>query len=110
MKADEVPEGGLIHFAAAVLRFGTVIRQRCSWCGALIDEVDVANVAMPTAQLAPGETVESHFVYKDGTPKQRWSGLVWVSEGFPTVKWALDDSGDEAPGQSCMCLDLEVTR
>lgn len=102
----------LVHFAAPPLRAGDVIRQRCAWCGALIEERDLS---MTAVQIQPGETADDArrtLVGDDGTPARGWEGLVAVDvqEGIITAKWAVDDPADgRIPVDSCMALDPGVT-
>lgn len=107
----------LVHLAGQAVRAAHVIRQRCAWCGALIDEVDLANVAVA---LQPGEdpetAVDDLFVNPDGTPKDRWVGLVAIEQHGEQAavgmiaKWAVDDPADgKIPGDSCMAFDPAVT-
>lgn len=102
----------LVHLAAPPVRAGDVIRQRCAWCGALIDELDLARTAI---QLAPGETDEDarrRLVDDQGNPARGWDGLVAVDvcEGVVTAKWSVDDPVDgKIPADSCMNLDAGVT-
>lgn len=115
MKADETPDGGLIHHVGSTLRIGPLIRERCSWCGALVYEIDVSKIAVPTSTLESGQTVESLFWDEDGRPKEHWRGLVWVAEtgehetlGVRAL-FAVDEQED-VPEKSCMNLDPETTR
>jgi hypothetical protein len=97
----------LVHWAGIAARAGSVIRQRCCWCGALIEEIDLERIAVQTTVIG-GPAVE--FVDAEGKPKDRWQGLVAISEGFPTVKWAVDEPADgKIPADSCMALDVAVT-
>ncbi len=81
-----------------------MVRQRCAWCGALIDELDLDRLAIPEG--------DPPLINEDGTPRNRWAGLVAVDvqEGVITAKWAVDDPADgKIPGDSCMALDPAVT-
>lgn len=95
------------------MRVQNIIRTRCLWCGALIDETDLdEQIAYPTEQGPPPSPVE-----EDGTPKIQWAGLVAIEEhGEGTAlgfrgRWAVDDPVDaKIPDDSCMALSAEVTR
>lgn len=41
---------GMAHLAGGPIVYGSLIRQRCKWCGAALIDVDLAtiNVAIPT--------------------------------------------------------------
>lgn len=93
----------IIHFAGQDMTFGTIQRQRCLWCGALIDERDFSRMA---TQIQPGESEEQAV---EAMRRTRWSGLVAVDGG---ARWAVDDPEDgKAPDRSCMVLlpDLDAT-
>jgi hypothetical protein len=102
----------LVHLAAPPIRAGDVIRQRCGWCGALIEELDLTRTAV---QIQPGETEDDarrSLVADDGTPAPGWAGLVAVDvcEGVVTAKWAVPDPEDgQIPADSCMNLDPGAT-
>ena len=102
----------LVHLAAQPLRAANLIRQRCAWCGALIDEHDLDRIAVA---IGPGETeadARRSLVNDDGTPAGGWEGLVAVDvcEGVVTAKWAVPDPEDgKIPADSCMNLDPGVT-
>lgn len=92
----------IVHFAGESLTFGTVQRQRCLWCGALIDERDFSRMA---TQIQPGESEEQAV---EAMHRTHWSGLVAIDGN---VRWAVDDPEDgKAPPRSCMELfPAEVT-
>lgn len=46
----------ILHLAGPVVVYGNVRRQRCVWCGALIQEMPLARMAR---QLEPGEDPDS---------------------------------------------------
>lgn len=99
----------LVHLAAPPIRVANVIRQRCAWCGALIDEHDLANIAVPEGE-------DLGLVDEDGNPTARWDGLVAVEQhdGWPlgmTAKWDVSSPADgKIPMDSCMSLDPVATR
>ena len=37
----------MIHLAGPAITCGSHRRQRCSWCGTIIEDVDLANISMP---------------------------------------------------------------
>jgi hypothetical protein len=78
------------HLVAQTITFGSVRRQRCLWCGALVDEVDLARIA----STSPG-------------PIPHWEGWVMV-DGNARYAVAADDG--RAPDEACMRIDHEVTR
>lgn len=102
----------LVHLAAPAIRARNVIRQRCAWCGALLDEVDLDRTAV---QIVEGEE-PLRFVDEEGIPTRGWHGLVAVEQhgehdAIGTVmKWAVDDPADGmVPDDSCMALPVEAT-
>lgn len=91
----------LVHVAGPQITVGTVQRQRCQWCGALIEECDLARMA---TIIEPGES-EEHAV--EGMRRSHWEGLVLVDGGF---KMAVEGPADgKVPPNSCMALDDAVT-
>jgi hypothetical protein len=91
----------IIHFAGESMTFGTIRRQRCLWCGALIDEKDITAMAIADSGRDPE---------RQGTPLEwdelgHWSGLVAVSGTNPRILRKVDDPPDaKAPDRSCMML------
>ncbi len=90
----------LIHIVLNDLTVGSVRRQRCAWCGELISEYDLANIAVQVdregqpddADLAPG----------------LWQGLV-ARDG--AVSWSVPEPEDgKVPPTSCMAMPFEETR
>lgn len=93
--------GEIIHFPAQMMRFGSVCRQRCAWCGALIQERDLDRIALRETERDPerrGKPLEAEEV-------GWWSGLVAVSGTNPVMLWAVEEPSDGlAPERSCMRL------
>ena len=91
----------IIHFAGPTMSFGAITRQRCLWCGGLIDEKNLDNIAMPEADRKPerrGKPIEADEL-------GHWEGLVAVSGTNPVMRRAVDDPPDgKAPERSCMML------
>lgn len=94
----------LVHLASPPVRAGNVVRQRCGWCGALIDELDLERVAVPIG--------DEPLLNEHGLPRLRWEGLVAVARsGGRTMKHAVPDPEDgRVPEDSCMALADEVTQ
>jgi hypothetical protein len=90
---DAASRTEIVHFAGATLRIGPVIRQRCLWCGALIEEIDVRQVAVP---IEPGQTAEQAH---HGLFDLKWSGLVAVDGN---ARYSVPDPPDgEVPARAC---------
>lgn len=99
----------LVHLAGTPVRVGSVIRQRCAWCGAVIDEIDIDRVAVHS-------TDPVRFVDDDGNPLLRWDGLVAIEQHDEravigsTAKWKVEPPDDhDIPEDSCMALPNEAT-
>lgn len=96
----------IIHFAGPVCTYGSVARQRCQWCGALIQERDIAAMAVSEAGRESGRRGEPLDFDEIG----HWEGLVAVSGAYPRVLWAVESEPSEedgysrAPDRSCMRL------
>ena len=74
---------------------GRVVRQRCLWCGALVDEMELDRI----------QTM-------DGRPPATWEpgAVVRVEDGNPRVSSVVDVGPDEQlPDDSCANLDYGVT-
>lgn len=86
---------GVLHVAGLDVCINQRLRQRCAWCGALLLDYDLANVAVPVGQEgAPGIWPFGKLVLVDGG----MSVLVEIEEG------------GELPEGSCGRIDPEVTR
>ncbi|MET0604284.1 MAG: hypothetical protein ABW167_20025 [Baekduia sp.] len=73
-------------------------RQRCAWCGALIQGYDLSRIARPTE---PGEDPDVAW------EPAIWDGLVAVDGG---AFWSVVDPEDgKIPPTSCMALEDHVT-
>lgn len=85
----------MIHIVGVHVQVGSLVRQRCAWCGATLLDYDLNRIAVPVGQ--------------DPAPAV-WSpgALVLVDEGL-SVEVPHND-GHELPDGSCGKLDPEVTR
>ncbi len=95
---------GVAHLAGPDIRFNTeegqVLRQRCSWCGATLIDVNLSRIAVPVGQEEGpyptwpiGSFVETH------SPDGR--GGAW---------FALDwEHPAPVPDHACLRMPLEVT-
>jgi hypothetical protein len=86
----------IVHVAGPLITYDNVQRQRCAWCGGLIEERDLERTAVA---IEPGESAE-HAA--EGLRRTKWAGLVAVDGN---VRWAVDEPDDgKAPERSCMRL------
>lgn len=86
---------GVLHIAGLDVRVNQRLRQRCAWCGAVLLDYDLSNVAVPVGQDSmPGIWPFGQTVLVDGN----LSVLVEYEEGTPL------------PEGACARLDPEVTR
>lgn len=87
--------GEVVHIAGREVQIGALLRQRCSWCGALLIDYDISRIAVPVGQdLYPGT----------------WAvgGLVGV---LGNAQYAVaHNDGDCLPSTCCGSLDPEVSR
>lgn len=84
---------GIVHIAGQPVQLqNRYVRQRCSWCGALIEDLDLERIA----------------VAGDDSSVPLWpiGELIEVTEG---VKVCLGDI-DEMPSNCCANIELDVTR
>lgn len=88
----------IIHIAGPVITFNRTARQRCAWCGALIQEYDLANIGVLESDRPAerrGKPVELDDV-------AWWEGLVAI-DGI--ARWQVHDPADgKAPERSCMVV------
>lgn len=90
------------HLAGPQITFGSVVRQRCSWCGALIEERDLANMAVKIDESASPE-VQQEEVASVG--RAAWAGWVEVMGTNPVMKTSVEEPEEgKAPENSCMQL------
>lgn len=90
----------VIHIAGADIQVGSVLRQRCAWCGALMLDYDLSRVAVPEGQdprpatWPPGELI----------------ALVGDHRAF-SASWVVKHvDGEPLPEGACGKLDPVVTR
>ena len=102
----------LVHIAGPPMRAANLVRTRCAWCGALIEEIDLDQQVGYLTEDGPPESP----VDEAGAPRARWAGLVAVEThgersalGFKGM-WVVDEPEDgKIPPDSCMALDVAVT-
>lgn len=86
----------IVHLAGPQIEYDGVQRQRCCWCGAVIEEKPLERMAVA---IQPGESAE-HAA--EGLRRARWEGWVAIDGG---MRWAVDEPADaKAPERSCMRL------
>jgi hypothetical protein len=94
----------IIHVAGPPILVGTVERQRCTWCGALIDERDHARIAV---QVDPSASPDVQQEEANRAAALKWRGLVAIDGN---VRWAVDEPEDgKVPPTSCMAIPDAVT-
>lgn len=90
----------IVHLAGPLIAFDNVSRQRCAWCGALIEERDHANMAVSVDPSASPE-VRQEEANRAGCAK--WDGFVAIEGTNPRCLSAVDEPEDgKAPERSCM--------
>ena len=95
----------IIHVPAQPVTFRAVCRQRCAWCGALLEEWPLNRMSRA---LESGEPADAPL---GDVPTWPTDKLVAVDGGLRyVIEPELDDDGDaQAPDRSCMVLlPLEV--
>ncbi len=88
------PRGQITHIAGTDIQIGPHLRQRCGWCGAVIEDHDLRNVQglEGTNPRPPTWTV----------------GALVVLDGVGA--WTIPhEDGAELPDNACMNLDPAVT-
>jgi hypothetical protein len=84
----------ITHIAGAQVQVGSRLRQRCSWCGAVLCDYDLERIAVPEGQ--------------DPTPGMWETGRLVQVDGPMSVIVEHED-GAELPPEACAQLDHEVT-
>lgn len=90
-------EGEVVHISAQPIKIGNRVRQRCAWCGAIIDDTDLAGLAVA---LTPGET--------EPQPYPMWPVNVLIARNG-NATYVVADDGTTTPPNCCVRLDPEVT-
>lgn len=123
---DQDPPGQ-VHIAGPDLQVSGVVRQRCAWCGALILEHDLANMASPIecvdCEDQGGEDGQPCPTCKRTEPMRPavWTpgALVLVQGTWPRMTTTIEpvvqpDGTPEGafaiPPNSCMSIEPDVTR
>jgi hypothetical protein len=84
----------MIHIVGLDIRIGTRVRQRCAWCGYLIEDVDLSCLMAP-----------------EGTsPWRPWSPgeLLEVVEGNPRGRSVVKHESGPLPDG--MCVDIDIPK
>lgn len=90
----------LAHVAGPVAQCGSVIRQRCIWCGAALIDQDLSRTAVAVPDPAPAG-------WRPDYPT--WPVGQWIERAGPVTSLLDWPSQTESPPNSCMRLDPEVT-
>lgn len=87
--------GAVVHIAGAFVALDQLLRQRCAWCGAILIDYNLAEVAVPVGQEgAPGVWPVGELIVVDGN----------LSAQVPHV------DGDPLPDDACARIDPAVTK
>ncbi|GLZ36239.1 hypothetical protein Lesp02_84260 [Lentzea sp. NBRC 105346] len=92
MTATFPRHAGVVHIAGLDVEIGTLLRQRCAWCGEILADYDLRNVAAPIGQ--------------DPRPAT-WpvGGLVAVDGNLKTA--VEHHAGDPLPANACLDRDAK---
>jgi len=84
----------IVHIAGVDVQVGALLRQRCSWCGAVLIDYDLDRIAVPVGQdPRPGTWPVGELVARDGVAS-------YVVEHV---------DGSDLPPEACARLDPAVT-
>ncbi len=86
----------VVHIAGPALRVGDHLRQRCLWCGAVLVDHDLTNIAVPDGECTCGPAT-----WGDGDLVAVHGAASWV---VPPV-----EAGEPLPEGACGRLDPAVT-
>lgn len=87
-----------IHIAGLPVLIGSHHRQRCAWCGAVIDDVDLRNVSM---LLNDDGSAPEYASWVVGSLVANQGGASWTVE---------HTDGADVPAGCCANLDPRITR
>ena len=94
----------MIHIAGQPVQVGSVVRQRCSWCGALIDHFDLNRIAAYIGEANADADIEVTI------PTWEVNVLIEITYGNPRVIQIVEhDDGDQLPPSCCAQIDHEIT-
>lgn len=95
----------VVHIAGVDVQVGSRLRQRCSWCGATIIDVDLANIAI---MVEPGEEPGPHPTWPVGSLVEHTGvdGEGATGGGVTTtVEPQMEDDGSiKLPARACAKL------
>lgn len=100
LPADTTPPAlpepsGVVHIAGTRVQIGPLLRQRCAWCGVVLVDYNVDNLAVPLGQdPTPATWPEGDLVLVDG----------WMSTHVPHV------DGEDLPPNACGSRSAEATQ
>jgi len=84
----------IVHIAGVDVQVGALLRQRCSWCGAVLIDYDLDRIAVPVGQdPRPATWPVGELVARDGVAS-------YIVEHV---------DGADLPAESCARLDPAVT-
>lgn len=84
----------MTHVAGLPVTVGPRVRQRCAWCGAVLEDYDLTRMAVPIGQEGPPAT---------------WEVGALVTVDGPASYLAGDQGEEKLPEDACARLDHEVT-
>lgn len=92
----------IVHLAGPQITFGSVSRQRCVWCGALIEEHDWSRIGVQIDDSASDEVQQEEIAR---ARRVEWTGFVAIEGTNPICKSTVPEPEDgKAPERSCMRL------
>jgi hypothetical protein len=90
----------MVHIAGACVQVGTHLRQRCSWCGGILVDEDLARIAVPVGQEGDYPTWPVGALIRTTHMDPDSSGVTHVVEHV---------DGQPVPDDCCAKLSPEVT-
>lgn len=88
------PTGQITHIAGLNVHLGTLMRQRCAWCGAILGDYDLGRIMVPEGQ--------------NPMPPSWLAGDLVVLDGAGA--WTIPhEDGALLPDNACARLDPAVT-
>lgn len=91
--SDAGLQPGVVHIAGLPIQMeGRYIRQRCGWCGAMIEDIDLTMIAVAGEDTSVPLWTQGHLISIDGGLRCDLGSV------------------EEVPSNCCAAIDLSVTQ
>lgn len=94
------PRDGVTHIAGLVCQVGSLVRQRCGWCGAMLSDYDLALTAVSIPDPVPEGWTATVAMWELGC---------LVNIDGPVAQVVQPEAEGKLPAEACMALDPGAT-